>query len=68
MAALGRIEPIIALWVPFFAFAGLVWWMYRTTAHVPGGQAIGVLERASAKAVAAVSRWLRFAARRKTAA
>jgi lipopolysaccharide export system permease protein len=42
--------------------------MYRTTAHVPGGQAIGALERASAKATAAVSRWLRFAGRRKTPA
>lgn len=68
VAALGRIEPIIALWLPFFAFAALVWWMYRTTAHVPGGQAIGALERASAKATAAVSRWLRFAGRRKTPA
>lgn len=68
VAALGRVEPIIALWLPFFAFAALVWWMYRTTAHVPGGQAIGALERASAKATAAVSRWLRFAGRRKTPA
>jgi lipopolysaccharide export system permease protein len=65
VAALGRVEPIIALWLPFFAFAALVWWMYRTTAHVPGGQAIGALERASAKATAAVSRWLRFARGRK---
>jgi lipopolysaccharide export system permease protein len=42
--------------------------MYRTTAHVPGGQAIGALERASAKGAAALSRWFRFARGRKNPA
>jgi lipopolysaccharide export system permease protein len=62
------VEPIIALWLPFLAFTALVWWMYRTTAHVPGGQAIGALERASAKGAAALSRWFRFARGRKNPA
>lgn len=60
VAALGRIEPILALWIPFFCFAGLVWWMYRTIAHVPGGQPIGALERGADKAAKAVIRWIRF--------
>lgn len=60
VAALGRIDPFIALWVPFLAFAGLVWWMYRTIAFVPGGQPIGALERAADKAFKAVARWVRL--------
>lgn len=44
IAALGRIDPIIALWGPFFVFAALIIWMYYRTAHVPGGQALGALE------------------------
>jgi lipopolysaccharide export system permease protein len=60
VAALGRIEPIIALWVPFLAFTGLVWWMYHTLAHVPGGQPIGALERGASKAVAFVLKWLKL--------
>ncbi|WP_200955614.1 LPS export ABC transporter permease LptF [Sphingomonas sp. Root241] len=47
--SLGRIDPIIALWVPFAIFAGLVIWMYRTVAYVPGGQPIGGLEKAFAQ-------------------
>ncbi len=49
IGALGRINPILALWVPFFVFAGLVLWMYHTIAFVPGGQPIGALERVFAK-------------------
>lgn len=44
IAALGRIDPIIALWGPFFAFAALILWMFYRTAYVPGGQALGALE------------------------
>ena len=44
IAALGRIDPILALWGPFFLFAALIVWMYWRVAHVPGGQAIGALE------------------------
>jgi lipopolysaccharide export system permease protein len=63
VAALGRIEPIIALWGPFLLFAALVWWMYRTLAHVPGGQPIGALERLAAKSGGAVRGWLRIGRR-----
>ncbi len=44
IAALGRIDPILALWGPFAIFAALIIWMYWRVAHVPGGQAIGALE------------------------
>ncbi len=49
VAALGRIDPIIALWGPFVIFAALILWMYHRVAHVPGGQAIGALETVFAK-------------------
>jgi len=48
VAALGRIDPWLALWGPFALFAALIGWMYYQTAHVPGGQPIGWLERFSA--------------------
>ena len=47
--AQGRIEPIIALWVPLTLLSGMIWWMYHVLAHKPGGQPIGALERAFAK-------------------
>jgi lipopolysaccharide export system permease protein len=49
VAALGRLDPILALWVPFALFAALIVWMYWRVAYVPGGQAIGGLERGFAK-------------------
>lgn len=49
IAALGRIDPIVALWGPFVLFAALIIWMYYRVAFVPGGQAIGALENAAAK-------------------
>ncbi|XUU60955.1 LPS export ABC transporter permease LptF [Erythrobacter sp. HA6-11] len=49
VAALGRVDPIIALWGPFFIFAALILWMYYRVAYVPGGQAIGALETAFGK-------------------
>jgi lipopolysaccharide export system permease protein len=52
---LGRIDPLIALWVPFCIFAGLVIWMYYTIAYVPGGQPIGAIERAFSKMAKAVT-------------
>ncbi|MDR2856656.1 MAG: LptF/LptG family permease [Novosphingobium sp.] len=44
VAALGRIDPTLALWAPFVIFAALIAWMYWRVAYVPGGQAIGWLE------------------------
>jgi lipopolysaccharide export LptBFGC system permease protein LptF len=49
VAALGRVDPIVALWAPFALFAALILWMYYRVAFVPGGQAIGALETAAAK-------------------
>lgn len=45
VAALGRVDPTLALWGPFVLFAALIGWMYWRVAYVPGGQAIGWLER-----------------------
>ena len=45
VASLGRINPALALWGPFSVFAGLIFWMYYRVAYVPGGQAIGWLEK-----------------------
>jgi lipopolysaccharide export system permease protein len=53
----GNIPPVLILWGPFLLFAGLVWWMYRTLAHVPGGQPIGALERVAAQIGKLVRRW-----------
>ncbi len=49
IGGLGRVDPLIALWVPFLIFTGLVLWMYWQVAHVPGGQPIAGLERGAAK-------------------
>ena len=48
--AQGRIDPIVAMWVPFACFAALIGWMYYVIAQRPGGQPIGALEWAAAKA------------------
>jgi hypothetical protein len=45
VAALGRIDPALALWGPFAVFAVLILWMYYRVAYVPGGQPIGWLEK-----------------------
>ncbi len=49
IAALGRVDPILALWGPFAVFAALIIWMYHRTAYVPGGQALGALETVFSK-------------------
>ncbi len=49
LGALDKVDPLIALWVPFLLFAALICWMYWTLAHKPGGQPIGALERSFAK-------------------
>jgi len=60
VAALGRVSPWLALWGPFVLFALLIVWMYWRVAHVPGGQAIGALERLAAK----LGKWTRAIAER----
>jgi lipopolysaccharide export system permease protein len=67
MGALGRIDPLIALWTPFLLFGGLILWMYWTLAYKPGGQPIGALERAFAKAGKALRRIIGLGARREAA-
>ncbi len=47
--AQGRLDPILALWVPLLFLSAMIAWMYRVLAHQPGGQPIGALERAFAK-------------------
>ncbi|MBB4047093.1 MULTISPECIES: LPS export ABC transporter permease LptF [Sphingomonas] len=65
IGALGKVDPLLALWAPFAVFAGLVLWMYYVTAYVPGGQPIGALERGVAKLVKAIGRWLPGRRRKK---
>jgi len=59
MGALGRVDPLIALWAPFLVFAAFMVWMYWTLAHKPGGQPIGGLERIFAKVSKTVGRLIR---------
>lgn len=68
LGALGRVDPLISLWLPFLGFAAFTGWMYYTVAHVPGGQPIGALERWAAKAGKAMRRWLPFGRQAETAA
>ena len=49
MASQGRVDAILALWVPFLLLAVLIIWMYHVLAHKPGGQPIGALEWAAAR-------------------
>jgi len=65
IGALGKVDPLLALWGPFAVFAGLVLWMYYVTAYVPGGQPIGALERGVAKIAKAIGRWLPGRRRKK---
>jgi lipopolysaccharide export system permease protein len=48
--AQGRLEPMVALWIPLAAMAAIIAWMYHVIAHKPGGQPIGALERGFATA------------------
>lgn len=68
VAALGKVDPILAMWVPFLLFSALIWWMYRTLAVVPGGQPIGALERGAERLVKRIPRWFRFGRKERHAA
>jgi lipopolysaccharide export system permease protein len=50
MASQGRIDAIVALWVPFLLLGVMIAWMYHVIADKPGGQPIGALEWFAAKA------------------
>ena len=49
MASQGRVDAILALWVPFLFLGVMIIWMYHILAHRPGGQPIGALEFAASK-------------------
>lgn len=53
---LGRVDPVLALWIPYLGFVGLTVWMFYTLAFVPGGQPIAWLERSFARVGGLVSR------------
>ncbi len=55
MGSLGRVDPVLAQWVPYVGFLGLTLWLYRTLAHVPGGQPLGALDRWFSKISKALS-------------
>ena len=58
MGTQGRIEPSLALWVPFALFAALIAWMYHVLAHRPGGQPIATLERGASRIVSSIRQLL----------
>lgn len=49
MGAIGRVDPMLAQWIPFALFVGLCFWFYHVLAHRPGGQPIGGIERMARK-------------------
>jgi lipopolysaccharide export system permease protein len=59
MGALGRVDPVLALWTPFLLFAALIFWMYWTLAQRPGGQPIGALERVFGRLASRIGRLVR---------
>jgi lipopolysaccharide export system permease protein len=63
MGELGRLDPFVSLWTPFAVFAAIILWMYWTLAYKPGGQPIGALDRAAAKAAKAIGALLRLGRR-----
>ncbi|WP_340587285.1 LptF/LptG family permease [Erythrobacter alti] len=56
VAAIGQLDPFLALWGPFAVLVAMIAWMYYQVAFVPGGQAIGFLEAFYAKIGRAISR------------
>lgn len=68
IGALGKVDPIIALWGPFLLASGLVMWMYHVIANRPGGQPIAALEFAFSQLGKQVVRLLRFGRRRPATA
>ena len=56
MGGIGRVDPVLAQWVPFILFGLLCYRLYSILAHKPGGQPIGALDRAFTRAAAAIRR------------
>ena len=57
-ASQGRMEPILALWIPLIGLAALIFWMYHVLAHRPGGQPIGAIEWAFARVARSIRKLL----------
>lgn len=49
MGIIGRVDPVLAQWIPFALFVGLCLWFFHVLAHRPGGEPIGGLDRAFGK-------------------
>ncbi|WP_199553456.1 LptF/LptG family permease [Sandaracinobacteroides hominis] len=49
MGSIGRVDPMLAQWIPFALFTALCLWFYHVLAHRPGGQPIGGIDRAFGK-------------------
>jgi lipopolysaccharide export system permease protein len=45
MGSIGRVDPMLAQWVPFALFTALCVWFYHVLSARPGGQPIGALDR-----------------------
>jgi lipopolysaccharide export system permease protein len=45
MGSIGRVDPVIAQWVPFALFSALCIWLYYVLAYRPGGEPIGALQK-----------------------
>ena len=56
MGSIGRVDPVLAQWVPFALFTALCLWMYYVLAYRPGGQPIGFLDRWFGKLASLVGR------------
>ena len=61
MGSIGKVDPVLAQWVPFTIFSALCLWMYYVLAYKPGGQPIGFLDRWFAKLASLVTRVARRA-------
>jgi lipopolysaccharide export system permease protein len=59
MGAIGRVDPMLAQWIPFALFTGLCLWMFHVLANRPGGQPIGGLDRLAGRVMAVFKARLR---------
>ena len=59
MGGIGRVDPVLAQWVPFALFSVLCLWLYYVLAYRPGGQPIGFLDRWFAKIASLIGKTMR---------
>lgn len=60
-AAAGRIDAVLALWLPLLLFAAISWWLFGRLAYTPGGQPVGLLETGFTKTTAWIAHRFRLA-------